>query len=540
MENGADPTIKSEEGSTPVDVAEQYGSTDILDCLQSIIEEEIECQTSSHVSIISSLSRSNESALMRAGWLEIYWKDNTWERCWTVINSQHIVCYPDDTKMGKTLVKMSISLTEIQHEEEPITCAASGDQLWCFSVAEKGQEPISFATKTPEEREGWLEMLHETVQACVRLSSVYEKLQKLSKPRKRLRARERNLAYHNCQEGTRVLSAAAKSGSKDETMRLLLMTLDLSAAALGEIIDPDEECAIRNFVKFFLHHGVLLDFLKASITQDIRKTAMGETLFREMSLSTRMLSIYLEMDEGKEYLRSIASELISSISSIEHSLEVNPNNIGGGERINFRANLAQIVEISQRFLDKVLSSSSRCPLPFRELMLHTKQRVDKVFPNMTHAVVGGFVFLRFLCPAIVTPHKYGLLSKCPDKNSLRVCVLITKLLQSVSNGIEFDGTKEDYMLRLNPFIKQNRLCVNVFFDQLTDPTLIEQQKQSQSTKKGFHLSKEELLEVENEIFKDICAAKEKMASLLTSQATRISYTDHDSDDENSAVEVDEI
>ena len=43
-------------------------------------------------------------------------------------------------------------------------------------------------------------------------------------------------------------------------------------------------------------------------------------------------------------------------------------------------------------------------------MLHTKQKTDSVFPNMTHAVVGGFVFLRFLCPAIVTPHKFGLTS----------------------------------------------------------------------------------------------------------------------------------
>lgn len=34
MENGADPTIKAEDGSTPVDVAEQYQLSDILDCLQ--------------------------------------------------------------------------------------------------------------------------------------------------------------------------------------------------------------------------------------------------------------------------------------------------------------------------------------------------------------------------------------------------------------------------------------------------------------------------------------------------------------------------
>ena len=136
-------------------------------------------------------------------------------------------------------------------------------------------------------------------------------------------------------------------------------------------------------------------------------------------------------------------------------------------------------------------------------------------------------------------------------------------MQSVSNGIEFDGSKEDYMLRLNPFIKRNRLYVNVFFDNLTvrknnillllnskilisfflqNADSIEQQRAQQAplVKKPFRLSKDELAEIENEIFKGISNSKDKMLALLSSQSVRVSYTDHDSDDENSAVEVDEI
>ena len=90
--------------------------------------------------------------------------------------------------------------------------------------------------------------------------------------------------------------------------------------------------------------------------------AVGETLFREMSLSTRMLSIYLEMDEGREYLRSVALDLLTAVTSVDHSLEVNPHHISASERVNYKANLEKIVEISQKFLDRVLSSASRCPL----------------------------------------------------------------------------------------------------------------------------------------------------------------------------------
>lgn len=122
-------------------------------------------------------------------------------------------------------------------------------------------------------------------------------------------------------------------------------------------------------------------------------------------------------------------------------------------------------------------------------MFHTKELVDKVFPNMTHAIIGSFIFLRYICPAILSPQdKIGqsIFPFCPfppcwnlfinfkffKKKEFwdtppRVCFLITKVLQAVSNGVEFDGSKEEHMQRFNPFIKQNRLHVHDFFDNLT-------------------------------------------------------------------------
>lgn len=528
MENGADPTIPASDNSTPVDVAEAYRLTEILDCLQAIIEEDIECANKDQPSaIVSSRSRARESNVPHSGGMEILNKDGEWQRCWTVLRGQRILCYPDRTETGEPIVRMHIENAKVQAEDSQQTPLG---ELWCFSVATTAEQRVLFGTKAPEIRDQWVVTLVGTVDSRSKLCLVYEKLKTLSKPRKRLRRKERNLTYHNCMEGTRVLIAACKSRSSVETLRLLTVTVEESAACLSEVIDPDDEPLIRNFVKFFLHHGLLLDFLRASLTHDIRKATVGETLFREMSLSTRMLSIYLEMDEGREYLRSVALDLLAAVSSVDHSLEVNPHHINPSERTNYKANLEKIVEISQKFLDRVLSSASRCPLIFRELMLHTKSQVDAVFPNMTHAVVGGFVFLRFLCPAIITPHKYGLLAKCPDKNVLRVCVLITKLLQSVSNGVEFDGSKEDYMLRLNPFIKRNRLYVNVFFDNLTSRQSIEQQKRSQG-KRFFQLGSSDLQETGTAITEGIFAAHDKMLGLLTS-SSHLSYLETDSDDEN--------
>jgi len=532
MENGADPTAKAVDGSTPVDVAEQYQCTDVLDCLQSIIEEELD----EHHFELKLASKNNDCT--RAGWLHIY-QDGNWDLCWTTLNTQRILCNRDDSKTSATIAELSLSFCELLPDLIEMDHKQSGEKLFCFSVCERAINTFVFGTKTPEERSGWFSVLSSMLISRKKLNNLYDKLKLLSKPRLRLRARERTIAYHNTQEGLRVLTAAVNCKLKDELLRLIVQATDLSAAALSEVVNYDDEVFVRHLVKFFMHHGVLMNFLKEAITHDIRKITMGETMFREMSLSTRMLSIYLEMEDGREYLRSTVLGLLTTISSLEHSMEVSPNS-AFGNKINIKANHDKILEISQTFLDQVLSSASRVPIVFRELLYHTKERVDRVFPNMTHAVIGGFVFLRFLCPAIVSPQKYGLVQKPLDNNSLRVCVLLTKLLQSVSNGVEFDGSKEDYMQRLNPFIKKNRLYVNVFFDNLTqiDFNNLEALKANSQINKA--LTKEELATTETFIYNHILEQAPKMAGLLHKDSVSRTQAVEDSDDDNSAVEADDM
>lgn len=80
-----------------------------------------------------------------------------------------------------------------------------------------------------------------------------------------------------------------------------------------------------------------------------------------MSVATSVIRKYLEMDEGRDYVRSVALDLVFTISTLSRSLEVNPNNIGE-DKVDINANLEKIIEMAQDFLDKVLSSASNCPL----------------------------------------------------------------------------------------------------------------------------------------------------------------------------------
>jgi len=80
--------------------------------------------------------------------------------------------------------------------------------------------------------------------------------------------------------------------------------------------------------------------------------------------------------------------------------------------------------------------------------------------------IGGFFFLRFICPSIVVPSIIGI-HEVPSQEAQRGLILVAKVLQNMSNSISF-GEKESYMVELNEMIVAHTEIFSVFFDQLTD------------------------------------------------------------------------
>jgi len=101
----------------------------------------------------------------------------------------------------------------------------------------------------------------------------------------------------------------------------------------------------------------------------------------------------------------------------------------------------------------------------RALFRIAQEEVNKKFPDQKTTVVGGFYFLRFMCPALVVPDTYGLIAQKPSEKSRRSLILLSKVLQNLANSVEF-GEKEAYMLKTNPFIMSNQASMYEFLDKL--------------------------------------------------------------------------
>ncbi|CBQ70693.1 related to Neurofibromin [Sporisorium reilianum SRZ2] len=213
--------------------------------------------------------------------------------------------------------------------------------------------------------------------------------------------------------------------------------------------------------------GGLIRFLKAAVEEEIQRTATEEMVFRSNSFCTTLLSTFART-HGYDYLRSIMAPLITEFARkpTGFSVEMDPSRVEpGGSALK---NQTALEEIAQSFVDAICSSAHRVPAVLRELCRHIRNVLDARFPASRYQGVGGLIFLRFISPAVVSPHMIDINLTGPSKDLRRGLVLISKILITLASNNLFSSHKEPFMTGLNDFLKSNVWKVTAFLDQVSD------------------------------------------------------------------------
>ena len=94
----------------------------------------------------------------------------------------------------------------------------------------------------------------------------------------------------------------------------------------------------------------------------------------------------------------------------------------------------------------------------------------KKFDKGTELIVlGGMLFLRFICPSVVSPHLYGLSDKAPSGSSMRTLIMLSMVMQMLANQTEFSKEKGHSLFPFNEMIIQKyRGKINDFMIRLSD------------------------------------------------------------------------
>eukprot|EP00743_Colponemidia_sp_Colp-15_P006314 GILK01006793.1.p1 GENE.GILK01006793.1~~GILK01006793.1.p1 ORF type:complete len:2194 (+),score=417.78 GILK01006793.1:164-6583(+) len=273
----------------------------------------------------------------------------------------------------------------------------------------------------------------------------------------------------------RVLTLILRSGtefdalreppSKYEELLELVLEPDMRLVnALLQVTQPsdadDLATCLVNVVESVSELNLLQMFYFA-IHREIQITVSVGTMFRSNSMPTRMLHVYTKR-VGQDYLRSVLSPLISWVIEQQVNCELDHSRLKENE--DRTKNLENLRNMATYFLESIFQSLNQCPKTFRQICHYlAEQAASKFGPESRHAAIGGFIFLRFFCPAIVAPESQGLLEHTPADSDRRALLLITKTMQNLANGSRF---KEEYMAEMNEFLEQNKSKVHTFFTAL--------------------------------------------------------------------------
>ncbi|KAG0052839.1 glyceraldehyde-3-phosphate dehydrogenase 1, partial [Linnemannia elongata] len=289
----------------------------------------------------------------------------------------------------------------------------------------------------------------------------------------------------------------------------LLQTEPRHIATLCRLVSLTEIDTLLQTVMFTLYGNqyesreehLLLTMFQSVLSAQFETATEFGSLLRANTPVSRMMTTYTRRGPGQSYLKTVLSERINSL--IEHkelNLEVNPlkvyeqminqieENTGslpahlprGVPPETAAANpdvqaiiaprLSMVMEIANSFLDTILESLDQVPYGIRWICKQIRSLTKRKYPDATDfsicSLIGGFFFLRFINPAIVTPQAYMLVDGLPSKHPRRTLTLIAKLLQNLANKPSY--AKEAYMMTLNPFVENNKARINKFLNDLCE------------------------------------------------------------------------
>ncbi|XP_031464756.1 RAS protein activator like-3 isoform X2 [Phasianus colchicus] len=188
-------------------------------------------------------------------------------------------------------------------------------------------------------------------------------------------------------------------------------------------------------------------------------------IFRENTLATKAIDEYMKLVGGK-YLQDTLGEAVAQLCSSDDSCEVDPSKCGGPDLSDNQNNLRQVCEET---LQRIATSCDIFPAELGEIFAAWQEEcMARGKAAIGQRLVSASLFLRFLCPAIMSPSLFGLVQEYPSEATARTLTLVAKVIQNLANFTTF-GEKEAYMGFMNEFLEHHWSTMTAFLRSVASP-----------------------------------------------------------------------
>ncbi|KAL6061578.1 Ras GTPase activating protein ira2 [Balamuthia mandrillaris] len=270
---------------------------------------------------------------------------------------------------------------------------------------------------------------------------------------------------------------------------------------------------VKAILPLFHHQSKALPLILHCITHEVLQSNTETTLFRANSIASKLFTFYSRMI-GLPYLWSTLAIAITEMNDVAKkdpleqtgyeleeirrqedeerdahmkeedwnasggslllaSMEIDPSKAGVLDADAQEVNSLQLWLVAQKLLVTIKKSHHKLPQELRVILRHVQQEVSAKFDTndgneegelgeVSYKALGGFLFLRFFCPALMAPQVYGLLDEAPHPTAQRQLILLAKIMQNLANGT-LPSKKEAFMQRLDSFITTNKSSLSAFY-----------------------------------------------------------------------------
>ena len=231
-------------------------------------------------------------------------------------------------------------------------------------------------------------------------------------------------------------------------------------------IKVKEELA-NNLMNLFHAEEMAEDVLADLVVDEISNLENEHLTFRGNSIATKAMECYIKL-VGEQYLLSTLQTVISDILSQQDlDLEIDPIKVSSNEVLSLhRQSLYALV---RQVWHKIVKSHAYFPWQLQRCFYKIRQVLAHIGKSeVGDKMISSCIFLRYLCPAILTPSLFKLTDEFPSEKANRNLTLVAKTLQTLANFGNYES-KESCMSFLNQFLAEESDTMRNYLKQISSP-----------------------------------------------------------------------